>query len=137
MLAFRQNYDAYVTPLMPGGQDVSLGIKSSALPVTRVSGSGAEYMHWSDGGRRLHWSRGATLLSADLANLFANAPVDEKAPKFTPPRSEERRVGKECVSTVRSRLSPYHSKKKKTRTNTYQMRYSKHNKTYNKQKTEN
>src|SRR3546814_256603 len=85
MLAFRQNYDAYVTPLMPGGQDVSLGIKSSALPVTRVSGSGAEYMHWSDGGRRLHWSRGATLLSADLANLFANAPMDEKAPKFTPP----------------------------------------------------
>src|SRR3546814_3059235 len=28
------------------------------------------------------------------------------------PRSEERRVGKECVSTCRSRWSPYHSKKK-------------------------
>src|SRR3546814_15400104 len=28
-------------------------------------------------------------------------------------RSEERRVGKECVSTCRSRGSPYHSKKKK------------------------
>src|SRR3546814_20712856 len=28
-------------------------------------------------------------------------------------RSEERRVGKECVSTFRSRWSPYHSKKKK------------------------
>src|SRR3546814_17945425 len=27
-------------------------------------------------------------------------------------RSEERRVGKECVSTCRSRWSPYHSKKK-------------------------
>src|SRR3546814_14053791 len=27
-------------------------------------------------------------------------------------RSEERRVGKECVSTGRSRWSPYHSKKK-------------------------
>src|SRR3546814_14495077 len=26
-------------------------------------------------------------------------------------RSEERRVGKECVSTVRSRWSPYHKKK--------------------------
>src|SRR3546814_12975521 len=26
-------------------------------------------------------------------------------------RSEERRVGKECVSTCRSRCSPYHSKK--------------------------
>src|SRR3546814_17654387 len=28
-------------------------------------------------------------------------------------RSEERRVGKECVSTCRSRGSPYHKKKKK------------------------
>src|SRR3546814_13421183 len=28
-------------------------------------------------------------------------------------RSEERRVGKECVSTCRSRWLPYHSKKKK------------------------
>src|SRR3546814_20252189 len=29
-------------------------------------------------------------------------------------RSEERRVGKECVSTCRSRRSPYHYKKKHT-----------------------
>src|SRR3546814_8579486 len=29
-----------------------------------------------------------------------------------PDRSEERRVGKECVSPCRSRWSPYHSKKK-------------------------
>src|SRR3546814_11165821 len=29
-------------------------------------------------------------------------------------RSEERRVGQECVSTCRSRWSPYHEKKKKT-----------------------
>src|SRR3546814_18206525 len=31
-------------------------------------------------------------------------------------RSEERRVGKECVSTCRSRWSPYPSKKKKKKT---------------------
>src|SRR3546814_18318585 len=31
-------------------------------------------------------------------------------------RSEERRVGNECVSTCRSRWSPYHSKKKHQRT---------------------
>src|SRR3546814_15942214 len=30
-------------------------------------------------------------------------------------RSEERRVGKECVSTCRSRWSPYHSKKNEKR----------------------
>src|SRR3546814_18952088 len=33
-------------------------------------------------------------------------------------RSEERRVGKECVSTCRSRGSPYHSKKRASRTRT-------------------
>src|SRR3546814_14621564 len=32
-------------------------------------------------------------------------------------RSEERRVGKECVSTCRSRWSPYHSKKNTQSTN--------------------
>src|SRR3546814_21168855 len=31
-------------------------------------------------------------------------------------RSEERRVGNECVSTCRSRWSPYHKKKKNTKT---------------------
>src|SRR3546814_14349094 len=31
-------------------------------------------------------------------------------------RSEERRVGKECVSTCRSRWSPYHYKKKTIKT---------------------
>src|SRR3546814_11546573 len=46
-------------------------------------------------------------------------------------RSEERRVGKECVSTSRSRWSPYHSKKntqrqrKQTRT-TYTVHLSVH-----------
>src|SRR3546814_13909137 len=32
-------------------------------------------------------------------------------------RSEERRVGKECVSTCRSRWSPYHLKKKQIKIN--------------------
>src|SRR3546814_13983722 len=32
---------------------------------------------------------------------------------FESDRSEERRVGKECVSTCRYRWSPYHSKKQK------------------------
>src|SRR3546814_13696910 len=48
---------------------------------------------------RRHWpelrgqSRGASLQSAGI---------------FSASRSEERRVGKECVSTCRSRWSPYH-----------------------------
>src|SRR3546814_16732176 len=47
---------------------------------------------------------------ADLAENVVVVHRDE--PHIRPPRSEERRVGKECVSTYRSRWSPYHSKKK-------------------------
>src|SRR3546814_12596711 len=44
-----------------------------------------------------------------IEHLLGNARGD--APHRV--RSEERRVGKECVSTCRSRWSPYHYKKKK------------------------
>src|SRR3546814_15094577 len=37
-------------------------------------------------------------------------------------RSEERRVGKECVSTCRSRWSPYHYKKKNKHKNKHNRR---------------
>src|SRR3546814_17433260 len=37
------------------------------------------------------------------------------ASRHLEPRSEERRVGKACVSTCRSRWSPYHYKKKQTK----------------------
>src|SRR3546814_19969384 len=37
--------------------------------------------------------------------------VDDQIIAVRLDRSEERRVGKECVSTCRSRWSPYHSKK--------------------------
>src|SRR3546814_19622586 len=40
--------------------------------------------------------------------------VQLHVPRAAALRSEERRVGQECVSTCRSRWSPYHSKKKKT-----------------------
>src|SRR3546814_18552915 len=36
-------------------------------------------------------------------------------------RSEERRVGKECVSTCRSRWSPYHSQKNNTKNTAYRL----------------
>src|SRR3546814_15565175 len=39
--------------------------------------------------------------------------IEGEVSVFTVVRSEERRVGKECVSTCRSRCSPYHKKKKK------------------------
>ncbi|MFL6856978.1 MAG: amidohydrolase family protein [Allosphingosinicella sp.] len=86
-VAFRQNYEAFVVPLMPGTQEVSVDAKSGPMPVTRVSAEGADFINWSDGGRRIHWSMGPTLYTADLASLFASAPLDKDAPKFPPPRT--------------------------------------------------
>src|SRR3546814_18885500 len=48
-----------------------------------------------------------------LRKLDAGQRLDE--PGVATRRSEERRVGKECVSTCRSRGSPYHLKKKKSK----------------------
>src|SRR3546814_14285933 len=47
-----------------------------------------------------------TSLGLQSARIKCTSQVEPGA--FTPDRSEERRVGKECVSTFRSRWSPYH-----------------------------
>src|SRR3546814_1149287 len=43
-----------------------------------------------------------------LVGARAGAPARHAAVALPPGRSEERRVGKECVSTCRSRWWPYH-----------------------------
>src|SRR3546814_16408512 len=48
----------------------------------------------------------------NLAVIGSSVAVARKGAEQIMDRSEERRVGKECVSTCRSRWSPYHSKKK-------------------------
>ena len=85
--AFRQSYEAYVMPLLPGTQAVSISPKTKSLPVIRVSDSGADYIHWSRGGDALHWSLGATVFTAKKTDLFASAPPAKDAPKFKPPTS--------------------------------------------------
>src|SRR3546814_15587605 len=66
------------------------------------------------------WSRRSTIIPEMVGHTIAvhdgrkhvpvyvtEAMVGHKLGEFSP-RSEERRVGKECVSTCRSRWSPYH-----------------------------
>lgn len=86
-VAFRQNYQAFVMPLMPGTQDVSVDPKGGPMPVTRVSADGADFIHWSNDGRQLHWSLGPTVYTASADAFFASAPAGEDAPKFQAPRS--------------------------------------------------
>src|SRR3546814_18912065 len=70
-------------------QNIVLRLSAAAL----VSGDGFRDLFDSLGGGRTYYS------------ILANAILTY--------RSEERRVGKECVSTCRSRWSPYHLKKTK------------------------
>ncbi len=86
-VAFRQNYEAFVMPLMPGTQAVAVTPDSKSLPVTRVSKGGADYIHWSQNGEQLHWSLGPTVYTAKTSALFPAAPAEKDAPKFVPPAS--------------------------------------------------
>nr|WP_240956999.1 amidohydrolase family protein [Pseudopontixanthobacter vadosimaris] len=86
-LAFRQNYEAFAMPLMPGGQAVSVDASGSSLPITKASEGGADYIGWSQDGARLHWSMGPQLYTVATDRLFASAPAAGNAPDFTPPAS--------------------------------------------------
>src|SRR3546814_7465347 len=73
------------------------GVQTCALPISRRSHRRRSRSTRSAGGR----SRRQGLLEPVAA-------VGEADAAETGNRSEERRVGKECVSTCRSRWSPYH-----------------------------
>src|SRR3546814_1391381 len=64
------------------------GVQTCALPICRARARGRRFPDWRESCRRSRNRFSATL--------------------FCGWRSEERRVGKECVSTCRSRWSPYH-----------------------------
>src|SRR3546814_16030215 len=59
-------------------------------------GAGSAFFRMNGAGENLTWS------AADFENFL------EPRPDLARTRSEERRVGKECVSTCRSRGSPDH-----------------------------
>jgi imidazolonepropionase-like amidohydrolase/Tol biopolymer transport system component len=86
-IAFRQNYEVFAMPLIPGGKPVDVSEKGGALPVTKVSSGGADYLGWARGGETLFWSIGPSLQSANTSEFFAAAPKAEadKSKAFTPP----------------------------------------------------
>src|SRR3546814_18723835 len=85
------------------------GVQTCALPILL----GFQRLHRPGGpalAERLLGARRCDGAGADAAVVGA----DRRTAHARRRRSEERRVGKECVSTCRSRWSPYDSKKKKT-----------------------
>ncbi|MHA7820930.1 MAG: amidohydrolase family protein [Erythrobacter sp.] len=87
-VAFRQNYEVFAMPLIPGGQAVSVSESGGALPVTKVSEGGADYLGWARGGETLFWSIGPTLKSAQVSDFFRSLPKGEEDDDgFTPPET--------------------------------------------------
>ncbi len=87
-IAFRQNYEVFAMPVIPGGKPVDVSESGGALPVTKASKGGGDYIGWANSGRTLVWSVGPELLRVDVAELFRNAPKreDEKDKNgYTPP----------------------------------------------------
>jgi len=69
MIAVRENYNLYVQPALKGPQNVDSSMKSTALPVTKVSHGGATYPSWSEG-NTLNWSLGPTLFSVNADEVM-------------------------------------------------------------------
>lgn len=70
-VAFRENYNLYVTRLLPGPQKVGTGRSSKALPVTKVSEGGATYPSWTAEGD-LYWTLGSKLFSVSMDDMKAD-----------------------------------------------------------------
>src|SRR3546814_4945837 len=79
------------------------GVQTCALPISSQSFTPTNRVN------ALVWGRFTELLGRHLTQANHGIPSSRFAiPWPEAYRSEERRVGKECVSTCRSRWSPYH-----------------------------
>jgi len=83
-LAFREDYNLFVTPFYGGAHPLEISARSTGLPVTRVTASGGTYPSWTANGARLAWSLGPILYGADVADMIRPAPG---SPAYSPPAS--------------------------------------------------
>ncbi len=70
-VAFVERFNAWVAPFVPTGGELSIGPKSDALPVRRVSRDAGENLRFSGDASTLHWSLGPELFSRPLHDAFA------------------------------------------------------------------
>src|SRR3546814_3016660 len=85
------------------------GVQTCALPIYLHVASGTETC--LDAGTKVHVKAGVNLVleaGVMISLKVGGSSITIGPAGVTLDRSEERRVGKECVSTCRSRWSPYH-----------------------------
>jgi len=81
-LAFREKWNAFVTPFVRTGKRIEIGPKAKSLPVARVSRDAGEFLHWSGDSKSLHWAFGPELFTRALPETFSFVPgAPEKLPE--------------------------------------------------------
>ncbi len=80
-LAFHENYDVHVVPMLPGPQALKVGRAGASLPKVEVSGNGSSYMHWSKQGKSINWSLGDTLFTAAVEDFRPKPTFHDAAPQ--------------------------------------------------------
>src|SRR3546814_3305105 len=100
---FFKQKTAYEMRISDGVQTCALPISVLAVELVAVRGIG---FHFGIRLERLRCTGGENGVAGRARTRMGQHPVDDVLALVW--RSEERRVGKECVSTCRSRWSPYH-----------------------------
>src|SRR3546814_17824979 len=87
------------------------GVQTCALPISRRPLT-ISFMKWKSSGGAA--DQVVAEVGLDNVAVLADRETERRPVEFRNhhARSEERRVGNECVSTCRSRWSPFHYKKK-------------------------
>jgi imidazolonepropionase-like amidohydrolase/Tol biopolymer transport system component len=99
-LAFRERYNAFITPFVRTGKRIEIGPKAKSLPVARASKDAGEYLHWSGNSASLYWSLGPELFTRALPETFPFVPGSpEKLPE-APEKGKP--IGFEAVSDIPS-----------------------------------
>lgn len=76
-IAFRQNYEVFAMPVIPGGKPVDVNEDNGPVPITKVSDGGGDFMGWARGGETLFWSLGPDLKQAQVSDFFRSAPKND------------------------------------------------------------
>ncbi len=59
----------YLLAVPPVGEAPTVDIGKPAIPLKKLTGVGADYFGWSDGGKAVHWAIGSTLYRRPLASV--------------------------------------------------------------------
>ena len=70
-LAWTEKFNAHVIPFVRTGKSIDIAPDMKTVPVTTVSKTAGEYLHWSGDSKRLHWALGPELFSRELTEAFA------------------------------------------------------------------